>query len=175
MAFECEVVPRSDLTPEELKALGQAVQTWCGVEAGRLAAGWDRRGLEDLLAGEMPRPALLLYLQELDDERRQDDLPPLTGTERQRELRRLAGLDEELPGPMRALRARLLARRVLRLRVHTSLDSTARLRDGSVVRECVEGGVAHDRTAAIASLRQALPEELLEDVIVNGLSWSWAG
>jgi hypothetical protein len=174
MAFDCEVYPREDLTSDECKALAQAVQHWSCLEAGRVAAGCDPQGLQDLLAGELPSPAWMLHLAELDEEQRAGGGQPLSGPERRQALRRLFGAEEGLPELVVAFRIQLWARRVLRLRLHTSLDSRAILRDGSVVRECVEGGAAHDRAVAVESLRQALPEELLEDVTINGLSWSEA-
>jgi hypothetical protein len=58
MFLECEIIPRKDSSPEQLKALGAAVRHWyrAGMISGFKPCYVDRRALEDLLRGELPQP-----------------------------------------------------------------------------------------------------------------------
>jgi hypothetical protein len=69
MVVQGQIVPRSDATPDQLKALATALERWfaaCLVELRSAEAevdGWmDEAALADLRAGELPQPALLRFL-----------------------------------------------------------------------------------------------------------------
>jgi hypothetical protein len=98
MTFNCELFPRHDATPDELKRLGTAMKAWFDdfLEAHPDADGFVAPdALADLRAGELPKPFLLrclgstqLHAKELKDalERARAEhsllhrcLPPLHG------------------------------------------------------------------------------------------------
>jgi hypothetical protein len=63
MTIHGDLIPRRDATPEQLKALGAAIQAWFSgilrqrAEAGDEADGWlDEDAVADLLHGELPQP-----------------------------------------------------------------------------------------------------------------------
>jgi hypothetical protein len=66
MPLECEVIPRPDASPGELKTLGAALAGWFDTYHAGLGAssrdvdGWiDREALADLLDGELPQSLAL--------------------------------------------------------------------------------------------------------------------
>jgi|SRR5208283_5217815 len=58
MPIHCEILPRPDASPEQLQALGQAIQRWYHQEVKDegTTRRIDNQALEDLLAGQMPQP-----------------------------------------------------------------------------------------------------------------------
>jgi hypothetical protein len=63
MTLHGELIPRQNATPEDLKALGAAIQAWFmgfqrqRAEAGEVVDGWlDDDAVGDLLQGELPQP-----------------------------------------------------------------------------------------------------------------------
>lgn len=63
MSLLCEVIPRGDSTPQQLRALGGAIRCWYERERGGsgLANYVDTFALDDLLAGELPQPFALRF------------------------------------------------------------------------------------------------------------------
>src|SRR5438309_2366002 len=58
MLIECEFIPRTGATQEQLKALGAALQSWYRDELkpGSEPDYVDSRALDDLLQGQLPQP-----------------------------------------------------------------------------------------------------------------------
>jgi hypothetical protein len=78
--LECEIIPRQDGTSADLKALGQALDKW--VEGHAVPSVTTVYALEDLRAGELPRPLLTAFEGYLDAHRERHQQPALTGAER---------------------------------------------------------------------------------------------
>jgi hypothetical protein len=78
--IDCEVIPRSDASPQELKRLAQVLGGW--IERNAMPSVTTAYALADLRQGELPQPlsvALELYL---DDSLSQRGLAPPTGPQR---------------------------------------------------------------------------------------------
>ncbi|MGE3805509.1 MAG: hypothetical protein AB7K24_12610, partial [Gemmataceae bacterium] len=63
MSLLCEVIPRGDSDPHQLRALGGAIRCWYERERGGsgLAHYVDTFALDDLLSGELPQPFALRF------------------------------------------------------------------------------------------------------------------
>jgi hypothetical protein len=60
MPVPCELVPRHDVTPEQMKELGAALREWCRREFGDgVLYSIDQKALASLLGGEPPDPLAL--------------------------------------------------------------------------------------------------------------------
>jgi hypothetical protein len=60
MPVICELWPRHDATPEELKQLGEALEGWARCELGKgVLYSIDAKGVASLLSGEPPDPLAL--------------------------------------------------------------------------------------------------------------------
>lgn len=127
MPVVCELKVRQDLTPEQLKELGKALEAWATRErsnAGLLC--WiDQEGLDSLLSGEPPTP-LGLRVKQLNE-----------------------GVSWE---KIRQDLGSVVSDRSLRFTVNDEPG-------------CPRGQV-------IESLREAIPAELVEDVLINDVSWT---
>jgi hypothetical protein len=127
MPVMCELHPRRDATPEQLKELGKAIEDWARRELGGegILCSIDAAGLASLLGGEPPNPLGVQGMQHnrgINWEKIQQDLGSLVSD--------------------RSLRFTL--------------------RD--------EAG--WPRSAVIENLRQAIPAELVEDILINNVSWT---
>jgi hypothetical protein len=121
---ECEIVPRRDASPEQLKTLAEALARWMAQHgAPSLTTAY---GLTDLRRGELPQPLSLALETFLDDHLTQRGLTPPAGE--QRALRHQQILDKL--GPMAASRA-------VYLRVHGAEQAAASLRE-AIAPELVE-------------------------------------
>src|SRR4051812_43877465 len=83
MPILCELKPRHDVTPDDLKALGTALHAWCQRElGGGLLVSIDGEGLANLLKGEPPSP-LAVQIQQHNPgaswEEIKQNLGPLAG------------------------------------------------------------------------------------------------
>jgi hypothetical protein len=133
---ECEVVPRQDATPDELKHLAEALNRWMVVYgAPSLTTAY---GLTDLSRGELPQPLSMALEMFLDDNLTQRGHTPPSGS--QRAVRHQQILDKL--GPMATSRA-------VYLRVRGPEQ-------------------------AAASLRDAIPADLVEDIFIDHRSWNGA-
>jgi hypothetical protein len=58
MPIRCEVIPKRDATPAQLRALGTALDRWCHQEIKDEGGSRrvDRQAVDDLLAGQLPQP-----------------------------------------------------------------------------------------------------------------------
>ena len=151
--LDCAIIPRRDATPGELKELGAALGAWWRAEcsaAGSAAERLDEDSVNDLLAGELPHPFGL----------------------------RLLGWLRE-PGVRSGARAgasRLTAQDVAEVlrRAQDAYPSVARLIPRPDLRAVFIGLSDRRRPAVgrlLAGLRQHLPAELVEDVLIDGHSW----
>jgi hypothetical protein len=146
MAIECEVWPKQDATPEQLKALGSALQRWFAAflqelaAAGRDVEGWmDPDAVRDLLTGELPQPIALRFVAE-----------------------------QQHPGQSaRELRDALDRAREMFPRVRRSLPPA----DARTVPFGFSLDGTQDLGQLVASLRRHIPAELVEDLFVGGQGW----
>lgn len=134
MSLLCEVIPRTDATPEELRTLGRAIRAWYQRERGRngLAHYVDTYALDDLLAGELPQPFALRFSTAAHP---QDPYG--------------ASRPQVTVAQLRAACPIVACSRTLFLKVW---------------------GTDHFRTNR--SLRHCIPQDLVEDVLIEGLSWN---
>jgi hypothetical protein len=151
--LDCAVIPRQDSTTDELKELGAALLAWWraeGLNPGSAAERLDEAALNDLLAGELPQPFGLRLLGWLRE-------PGVRGAVR--------------AGPSR-LTAEDVAE-VLR-RAQNASPAVARRLPRPDLRAVFIGLADRDRPAlarTLLNLRQHLPIELVEDVVIDGHSW----
>ena len=132
--IECEIVPRQDATPDELKTLAEALSRWMTVHGQpSLTTAY---GLTDLRRGELPQPLSMALETFLDDTLTQRGHTPPSGS--QRAVRHQQILDKL--GPMATSRA-------VYLRVRGAEQ-------------------------AAASLRDAIPADLVEDIFIDRRSWN---
>jgi hypothetical protein len=127
MPLLCELRPRHDVTPDELKRLGTALQEWGSRESGNegVLFSIDPNHLDSLLAGEPPNPLAVqvaTHHEEVPLERIRQDLGPLASD------------------------------RSVRFAVKDEPHCT--------------------RARVIESLRQAIPPELVEDILIDEVSWT---
>jgi hypothetical protein len=135
-------VPKRNARPDDLRALGVALAQWCRRESGKMLSYVNREALASLMNGTLPPP----YLHQF--ETRLDELNELSA-----KPRKLDWLEQQ--------------RRQRKLR--TDLGSTA---DNLTVFFQVYGGAYFNRAQTIASLRQEIPPELVEDIMINGKTWN---
>jgi hypothetical protein len=156
---DCEIVPRQDASPEQLKRLGNAIARWWEDEradAGRANPWIDTSALGDLLAGELPQPFALRLLTEINHP---SAFPgqggPADAPSRMtvRELKEALQKAKETYPQLGQLLPQADARTV-----YCGLGSHSRSR----------------RERIIDRLRRAIPSELVEDVRVDGQSWEVA-
>jgi hypothetical protein len=132
-SLECEIIPRPDATPEQLKALADALDNWIGNHA--VPSVTTAYALADLRAGELPQPLSVAFEHYLDDH--------------------LVECGGESPsGPARAQRHRAI------------LEKLGPMATGRTVFVHVR-----DVQEAAESLRQAIPAELVEDILIDHRSW----
>lgn len=140
--LDSEVIPRTDATSEQLRALGAALGEWAGREcsdAGILHF-ISRNALANLVNGNPPPPYLEQY-QEMRNENRtltgdKTSLDPAVQRQERQRLKEMMG-DEAL-------------RRTVFFQVRGTYATRARL---------------------FANLRQNLPAELVDDVLISERSW----
>jgi hypothetical protein len=131
---ECEIVPRRDATPEELKCLATALSRWMTVHGQpSLTTAY---GLTDLRRGELPQPLSMALETFLDDTLTRHGHAPPTGSER-------------------AFRHQLI------------LDKLGLMATSRAVYLHVRGA-----EQAAASLRDAIPADLVEDIFIDHQSWN---
>jgi hypothetical protein len=128
-----------------------------------MALSMDVAGLQSLLAGELPLPPVIGYLNALDAEREKMGLPPFTGAERKRAVENWLGVDgypagdliDELglPGGPRGYSQQNVAAGLRRL-AHRPVISI-QCQDHNVTREAV-----------FKSLYHAIGGELIETIEV---------
>lgn len=142
--IECEVIPRPDATPEQLRQLGSALARWSRRESGDdgILSFISRNVLADLSTGKQPPTFLSQYQNMLDETKALFANPkPLTYEE---QLQRASKLRDDL-GEERALRR--------------------------LVYFQVRGGAYATRKEVIESLRQDIPPELVAHVMVDNRDW----
>jgi hypothetical protein len=154
--LDCAVIPRSDSTAEELKELGAALSAWWRAECsapGSAAERLDEDGLNDLLAGELPQPFGLRLLGWLREPGVRSGVragaPRLTAQDVAEVLRRAQDASPSV------------ARRIPRAELRAVFIGLAD-----------RGGPALART--LLRLREYLPDDLVEDVVIDGQSWDEA-
>ncbi|SRR6266540_443791 len=127
MPVVCELQPRQDATPEQLKMLGKALEGWAHRERGNegVLCWIDQEGLDSLLSGEPPNPLGLRAKQHNEG----------VSWEQIRQ-----GL-----GPVASDRS-------LRFTVKDDPHCT--------------------RDMVNESLRQVIPAELVEDILIDDISWT---
>jgi hypothetical protein len=142
MAVTCLVYPRRDLSNEECKKVGNGIYEWLYTDSGnRLVLN---PGMDDLRNGELPQP---YYIQRL------------VGIEGR-------GLTEEE-----------------RIAVGHSVKDISREKRERLKEKCgdkamsrhveltIYGPAALDRNGIVAGLERKIPGELLEDILIEGVSW----
>jgi hypothetical protein len=77
---ECEVIPRRDANPGQLKALADALDRWIADHA--VPSVTTSYALADLRAGELPQPLSVAFERYLDDHLAERGGTPPSGTER---------------------------------------------------------------------------------------------
>ncbi len=127
MPVPCELLPRLDATPGQLKQLGAALETWVRRELGNegVLYSFDGEGLASLLGGEPPNPLALRVT------------PPnerVSWGQIRRDL-----------GPLASDRS---------------------------LRFTVKDDPPWPRAKVIENLRRAIPAELVDDILIDGESWS---
>lgn len=150
--LDCAIIPRRDLTSDELKELGVSLAAWWRAECaapGSAVERLDEDALNDLLAGELPQPFGL----------------------------RLLGWFRE-PGAHRGLTVprRLTARDMSDVLRHArDANPTVARRIPPADLRAVFLGLANYTEPAVrrllAGLRRRLPADLLDDVLIDGRSW----
>jgi hypothetical protein len=142
------VIPRPDATVGQLKELGAALTRWWQDTAGgpgRPLCWIDQDALHDLQAGELPQPFALRLLTEVNA----TDGPHMNARELREALLKAGAayprLGELLPRP-----------------------------DARTVSFGFGEGRPPDRRQVVESLRGSIPEDLVEDVLVDGRSWNEA-
>jgi hypothetical protein len=143
MAAICEIHPRTDLSTDDCKALGDAVFQWLYADPSNREAGWF--GMNDLRAGELPQP---WYIQRI------------MGIEG----RTLPEEDIGKPGTPKVHRLSDTEREEFRQR----LGDKAMSRHVELV---MRGKRSQDRAFVIASLREMIPAGTVNDVLIDGSSW----
>lgn len=142
--IECEIIPKADATPEELRRLGSALARWSRRESGDdgILSFISRNVLADLSTGKQPPTFLSQYQNMLDETKALYSNPKPLSYEEQ--LQRASKLKDDL-GEERALRR--------------------------LVYFQVRGGAYANRKDVIASLRQDIPPELVANVLIDNRGW----
>ncbi len=127
MPVVCELNPRQDLTPEQHKQLGKALEEWASRERRNvgLLCMIDQAGLDSLLSGEPPNPL--------------------------------------------GLRAKQLNEGVSWEKIRQDLGPVASDRS---LRFSVKDEPGYSREKVIESLREAIPTELVDDILIDEVSWT---
>jgi hypothetical protein len=157
LAGDCEIIPRQDANPEQLKRLGRVLAQWWQDEGKDRARGtqWiDQSAVNDLLAGELPQPFALRLLAEVNSH------AEATGDRKKATTSAARISTRELYEALE--RARQVYPQLRRL-IPQPDSRTVRVNLG------LRSGTERDRL--IDTLRLALPAELVEDVLLNGKSW----
>lgn len=148
MTIDCEILPRQTLDCRQLKRLGAAFQSFAAANSTRLA--WvDYLGVEDLKKGEFPKPLLLRITEHSRRATNQ-------GMSRAETILLDAGalaVPEATP------------QNVLQWRQALG-DHVADRSLPFVLRADA------DRTATVVSLRQHIPADLVEDLLIGQQSWT---
>jgi hypothetical protein len=159
------IAPRRDLNPAQCRELGHAITLWWESQLGEggMSLLMDVDGLQSLLAGELPLPPVVGYLNGLEAERENLGLPPFTGAERKRAVENWLGVDGYpagdlinelgLPGGPRGYQQQNVMAGLRRL-AHRPVISI----------QCTDHNVT--REAVFKSLYHALPGELIESLEV---------
>jgi hypothetical protein len=126
MPVNCELHPRQDATPEQLKELGKALEDWTRRELSGegVLYSMDPEGLASLLRGEPPNPLgvqVMQHKQGVSWEKILQDLGPSVS-------------DRSL-------------------------------------RFSVKDVTSWPRASIIENLRQAISVDLVEDILIDGVSW----
>jgi hypothetical protein len=143
VAIRCELIPRVDASPEQLRTLGKALAGWCERESGDdgILHFISRHALADLAVGERPCPFIDQVEELLQEEEaligRARTLTPDEETQRRRKLRDELGDD--------CMRRTLLIQ--------------------------VRGAAYSHRQRTIDSFRRSIPPELVEDILINDRTW----
>jgi hypothetical protein len=143
-AVECVVFPRTDLDPEQCKALGEAINAW--IYADPAYRFGESFGIDDLRkGGEFPQPFYLRRLMGIEGRTFPDEMRGQPGTPNMQTLS---------PEEREAFRVRLGAKAMSR-----QLDLTV-----------LFAGVG-DRARVVRSLRETIRAELVSEITVDGVSW----
>jgi hypothetical protein len=134
---ECEIIPRRDATPQQLKQLAGVLDRW--IPANATPSMTTNYALADLHEGELPQPLSVALEHYLDDALAQRGLEPPARSERAERRRQIL---EKL--------GRLATTRTILLRVP-------------------------DARQAAASLREAIPADLVDDILIDRRSWAEGG
>jgi hypothetical protein len=166
MNLSGRIHPRQDLTTDQLRQLGHALQAW--QEHAGAVATIDPESLASLLAGEPLAPAWVRHLNRVDQERAAEGPAPLTGKQRRQEVISWLGLDKlpkEMPTPEQLPRGtKILSRE------EVVADLKRFAKDRSIRFEVRRD--AYDPAAVAADLRRFVAVELVEKVLVEGKDWS---
>ena len=140
--LDCEVIPRSTATSEQLRALGGALAVWARHESADIGIlHFISRGALVNLANGNPPPSFFEQYQEMLNEARalMGDVAALGAEQQQQERKKL-----------RETLGETSARRTLFFQVRGSYATRARI---------------------FANLRENIPADLVDDVVVAGRSW----
>jgi hypothetical protein len=160
----CVLLPRRDATPEQLKALGEALCTWSEMEQeSGLHAGFRTRGVDDLLEGEMPQPLAIRKAKDLPPEPEGRDMKKVL-----EEAKRMADLPPEERDRLEAERQAIVPGAVQRAKQELGELASSRL----ILLSVTPHWVHPDRKRVIQGLKKYIPKELVEDIDVEGRSWT---
>jgi hypothetical protein len=152
-----EIIPRRDASMEQLKRLGDALSRWWQCEWAGTGRGlhWiDTGAIDDLLSGELPQPFVLRLLTEVNQR------SPSTG-----------GAEAVASAPR--MTSRELRDALQRARqVYPHLSQLIPQADARTVQFGLGPKSKLDRARLLASLRRAVPADLVEDVLIEGQSWN---
>lgn len=150
-SFDVDLFPRLDLDPEQYRRLGEALAGWLAARPAGEVSG-NLSGLDALLAGAPPDPSSIRRLDMIEQERAAYNLPPLTGAERKAQLAEFLRLPEAEPCTP--------AERAL-------VETLRRLSFARAISWRMHGRKAE----AGASLRAAIPAQLVQTVRIDGEDW----
>ena len=159
----CEVRPRKDLTSPQLKSLGEALATWCEreQEAG-LGALYATQGVGDLLEGELPQPLALRQASRKPEPIEDEDPETVL-----KEVKRRAKLEPEELERLETEERALTPGSVQRAKQGLGPLASSR----AILLSVADGSVCAERERVVSGLKNYIPEELVEDILVDGRSW----